>query len=73
MKVIKRSGTTQEYDGKKITSAMQKAFDSVGQTCRQEVLRDLLSQVEQNLGEGPPHSGGNPGYGGADPHGKRIL
>ena len=53
MKVIKRSGTTQEYDGKKITSAMQKAFDSVGQTCRQEVLRDLLSQVEQNLGEGP--------------------
>ena len=53
MKVIKRSGTTQAYDGKKITSAMQKAFDSVGQTCRQEVLRDLLSQVEQNLGEGP--------------------
>lgn len=53
MKVIKRSGTTQEYDGKKITSAMQKAFDSVGQTCRQEVLRDLLSQVERNLGEGP--------------------
>lgn len=45
MKVIKRSGTTQEYDGKKITSAMQKAFDSVGQTCRQDVLRDLLSQV----------------------------
>ena len=53
MEVIKRSGAVQPYDAGKIVGAMKKAFDSVGQPCREDVLEGLLDQVEQAMGPGP--------------------
>lgn len=53
MEVIKRSGTVQIYDPKKIVAAMQKAFESVSQPCEGLTLQGLLGQVEQAMGTGP--------------------
>ena len=45
MDVIKRSGAVQEYDPRKITDAMRKAFASVDQACDEAALSGMLAQV----------------------------
>ena len=49
MHIIKRTGTTETYNGQKITNAMAKAFQSTGNTVNQEILARLLASVEEKL------------------------
>lgn len=49
MHIIKRTGTTETYNGQKITNAMAKAFQSTGNTANQEILARLLASVEEKL------------------------
>ncbi len=54
MRIIKRNGGTEEYNGGKITAAMEKAFVSVGETPRAEILALLLAHVEQHMDTAVP-------------------
>ncbi len=47
--IIKRSMAEQPYFSGKITKAMEKAFDSVGEKCDEEKLNNLLKQVEEKF------------------------
>lgn len=49
MLIVKRNGVQETYDPTKITSAMHKAFLSVGQTPDQKTLDALLADVERRL------------------------
>lgn len=46
MQIKKRSGQTEAYQSQKITAAIAKAFESVGETAGPEVLGRLLAAVE---------------------------
>jgi ribonucleoside-diphosphate reductase alpha chain len=54
MFIIKRNGSREEYRSEKITSAMRKAFISVGQAQRDETLAQLLAHVEQHMDTSVP-------------------
>ncbi len=54
MFIIKRNGSQEEYSGGKITSAMEKAFLSVGQAPQPGMLEKLLSHVEQHMDKSVP-------------------
>lgn len=49
MSVIKRTGKTEAYDGRKITNAIAKAFESTGKTVTEAELQKLLRTVEKKL------------------------
>ena len=49
MNVIKRTGTTEAYDGRKIINAMAKAFGSTGNAVSRETLQKLLGIIEKKL------------------------
>lgn len=49
MYIIKRNGCREEYNGGKITAAMEKAFISVGQAPQEGTLAQLLAHVERNM------------------------
>lgn len=49
MSVIKRTGTTEAYDGQKITNAIAKAFASTGEKATNDILKRLLEAVEAKL------------------------
>lgn len=46
MLIVKRNGAQETYDPTKITSAMARAFESVGEPCGPETLSALLLRVE---------------------------
>jgi ribonucleoside-diphosphate reductase alpha chain len=49
LQILKRSGEKVPYDQQKIIVAMEKAFQSVGQTCTAKELKDLVARIEQNI------------------------
>ncbi len=49
MQITKRSGETEQYNGEKIITAMEKAFLELGQTPSRDTLEKLLFSVEQQL------------------------
>ncbi|MBP3736166.1 MAG: ribonucleoside-diphosphate reductase subunit alpha, partial [Lachnospiraceae bacterium] len=49
--VIKRNGETEEYRGEKIVAAMQKAFASEEEQIDAKALEEILSRVEELIGE----------------------
>lgn len=55
MLIVKRNGAQETYNPGKITSAMARAFASVGEACGAEVLGALLLRVEETVfaAEGP--------------------
>lgn len=58
MKVIKRDGTPQEYNFLKIMDAVDRAFNSVGQSVPEKFIEQLKESVEKriikNNGDGTP-------------------
>lgn len=54
MYIVKRNGSREEYNGGKITAAMEKAFLSVGQAPEEETLAKLLAYVEKLMDKGAP-------------------
>lgn len=49
MEIIKRTGKTETYDGKKIINAMAKSFASTGREMNDEKFQELLASVEEKL------------------------
>ena len=49
MDIIKRTGKTEKYNGKKIINAIAKSFNSTGRQISGEELSALLKRVEEKL------------------------
>ena len=54
MQIVKRNGNLEEYRGEKITTAMGKAFFSVGEEPGEETLQKLLAHVQAHMDTGKP-------------------
>ena len=49
MEIIKRNGSNEVYQSRKITDAVARAFASVGQDASQDILADITRAVENDL------------------------
>ena len=49
MEIIKRNGSNENYNSQKITDAVAKAFESVGQTASKDALQNITQAVEADI------------------------
>jgi ribonucleoside-diphosphate reductase alpha chain len=49
MEIIKRNGSNENYNSQKITDAVAKAFESVGQTASKDALQNITRAVEADI------------------------